>query len=99
MSVRMVREDRVAAQMASESARAIFRVRRTITLMRCERHGLALGPDGSCVLCRRDRPSDSPRARSHVPLLLLVLAVLTLAGVALPTTMGNRGTGCCWPSA
>jgi glutaredoxin len=33
--------------------------------MRCAAHGLAIGPDGECVLCRRDRRSG-PRSRRAV---------------------------------
>lgn len=32
--------------------------------MRCEKHGLALGPDGTCVVCRRE--SEARGARSGV---------------------------------
>ena len=45
--------------------------------MRCERHGLALSPDGTCVLCRREGPPKRGQTvRSRVIPLLLVLALV-----------------------
>jgi predicted esterase len=51
--------------------------------MRCERHGLAAGPDGTCVLCRRELAPVTEQPRSRVGILLLLLAVVLAAGVAL----------------
>jgi poly(3-hydroxybutyrate) depolymerase len=57
--------------------------------MRCERHGLALGPEGTCVLCRKmgsaRPPETSPRpaSRSRVAPLLLILVLLAAGGASL----------------
>lgn len=50
---------------------------------RCESHGLATGPDGLCVVCRRERgaePAASPRLAIGVAAALL-LAVLAAGAV------------------
>ncbi|MCA9623720.1 MAG: hypothetical protein KC731_32080 [Myxococcales bacterium] len=46
---------------------------------RCERHDLALGPDGQCVLCRRDAAPPTSRGRV-VGLAVLLVVVLGGAG-------------------
>src|SRR3974390_2701270 len=45
--------------------------------MWCERHDLALAPDGTCVLCRREfgRAEGGNRRTSRVPLLLAILGI------------------------
>jgi predicted esterase len=51
--------------------------------MRCERHGLALAPDGTCLRCRGEAsaPPSPPFTRTLV--LALVLACLLVAAVAV----------------
>ena len=57
--------------------------------MRCERHGLALGPEDTCVLCLKMRSAQSPgtsarpASRSSVVPLLLILALLAGGGAIL----------------
>ncbi|HEX6766139.1 MAG TPA: hypothetical protein VF103_11690, partial [Polyangiaceae bacterium] len=51
--------------------------------MRCEAHGLALGPDGRCVLCRdTERAAGVPSAKIGAMLAAGVVFV-ALAGLAL----------------
>ena len=56
---------------------------------RCARHGLAAGPDGRCVLCRREgdageRPPASDRAsRLTVGNLAIAIALAALVGLAV----------------
>jgi poly(3-hydroxybutyrate) depolymerase len=55
--------------------------------MRCERHDLALAPDGTCLLCRREASTGAAttdaRPRSRAPQLALALvAVLAVGGMA-----------------
>ncbi len=45
---------------------------------RCKQHGLALSPDGECVLCRRP-PRPDAKPRSSLPRLVLLLTVLVAA--------------------
>ncbi|MBK7579319.1 MAG: glutaredoxin family protein [Myxococcales bacterium] len=61
---------------------------------RCAPHGLAVGPDGRCILCRREAPvstalgaagtdgASAGRTRPW-PLLLIALVLAALAGYAL----------------
>jgi poly(3-hydroxybutyrate) depolymerase len=58
--------------------------------MRCARHGLAFGPDGACVVCRREASVPPPvRARSRlVPLLLVLVALLAVAAVVIEASGG-----------
>jgi glutaredoxin len=57
--------------------------------MKCPRHHLAMGPDGRCVLCRRDNPSGSsipaPKlsARSLFGFGLGLVLLVTAAGAAI----------------
>jgi glutaredoxin len=51
--------------------------------MRCAKHGLACGPDGSCILCRRASvPAAGPRALGPTARTALVLGVLCVAATA-----------------
>jgi hypothetical protein len=52
--------------------------------MRCERHGLAGGPDGRCALCRRrERAVQRAIARGHDPARrFAVILVAVMAAVA-----------------
>jgi len=59
-------------------------------MMRCERHALAAGPDGGCVLCRRQkRAMERAMRRGRDPARRL--AVLILAIVAALTTFALVG--------
>jgi hypothetical protein len=51
--------------------------------MRCERHGLAAGPDGACALCRRgQRAFLRAVARRHDPARKVAIVVVgVVAGV------------------
>jgi glutaredoxin len=49
--------------------------------VRCATHGLAVGPDGTCVLCRGAEKRGT--SRSNAPLVALVGVVLLVAGTAL----------------
>ena len=42
---------------------------------RCQAHGLVMGPDGRCVLCRRDGGAQPGPRRA--PLILICLALVT----------------------
>jgi len=63
---------------------------------RCERHGLAAGPDGACVVCRREAvqvASVAPRApkrRSRAWLVVLLL-VLVVGGAAVVVGRSSLG--------
>jgi hypothetical protein len=65
--------------------------------MRCERHGLALGPEGTCVLCRREAsstpitapPEARPRSRA-VPLLMLLVLLAAGGGVLWRYLLASR---------
>jgi glutaredoxin 3 len=48
---------------------------------RCERHDLATGPDGRCVLCRRDAPEPSASPVSVLGLAGVLVAVVVTAGL------------------
>ncbi|MBI2392966.1 MAG: glutaredoxin family protein [Deltaproteobacteria bacterium] len=48
---------------------------------RCEAHGLAVGPDGSCVLCRRDDASSPTLGRWLVGAALVLVAGVAVAGI------------------
>jgi glutaredoxin len=54
---------------------------------RCETHGLAAGPDGSCVLCRRQPKSTATSGRGFVALA----ALLVVAGAATVLTLRYTG--------
>ena len=49
---------------------------------RCARHGLALGPDGRCVLCRRENGGRGGGGKSSLVIVAASLVVLTGAAVA-----------------
>jgi poly(3-hydroxybutyrate) depolymerase len=50
--------------------------------MRCERHGVALAPDGSCVLCRRESPpAHAPNVRGSLRPRVLILATLLIVAL------------------
>lgn len=53
-------------------------------MQRCERHDLARGPDGLCVLCARDA---APRSDGRVA---IVVALLVVAGVAVAGVLHVR---------
>lgn len=65
---------------------------------RCARHDLAPGPDGRCILCRRELqgavPIEPPAEPSSLPRSLIVLAaaVLSIAGVAFALQAGGAGS-------
>jgi glutaredoxin 3 len=50
-------------------------------LVRCDVHGLAAGPDGACVLCRRSAPPDAAttNATRGVFIVLAVVAVVLVS--------------------
>ncbi len=48
--------------------------------MRCTKHGLAAGPDGACVLCRREATADTAGSSKH-------LVWVGVSGVALVTAL------------
>jgi glutaredoxin len=57
--------------------------------VRCERHGLAAAPDGTCVLCRSE--GRGRRSRSNAPLVALVGAVVLVGGTAFGFSLfGSR---------
>lgn len=56
------------------------RVRQSMKVLRCELHHLACGPDGRCVVCRRQPPSPGPSAGSRLGAIAVVVALV--AGVA-----------------
>ena len=71
--------------------------------MRCERHGLALGPDGHCVLCRRARASTAAGpSRARVALLLVLLVgivgIVVLGAVPMRSRSGVAGVGTTAPT-
>lgn len=64
---------------------------------RCDRHGIALSPDGVCVLCRRGK---APPARSTVSLVILSAIAVLFAGTlffGVPAVL-NRLDGARAPS-
>jgi glutaredoxin 3 len=65
--------------------------------MRCEAHGLAAGPDGHCVLCKRTQP---PAAEARSPrIALLALGLACAAGAALGGVALLRSPGSSPPEA
>jgi hypothetical protein len=57
---------------------------------RCPEHGLALGPDGGCVLCRR-RKGSAPAVRTGVLLAALGAVVMALAITRLVLVPAQNG--------
>ena len=53
--------------------------------MRCERHGLAAGPDGTCALCHRERRAFfRALVRRHDPARRIAIVVVGVAvGIAV----------------
>jgi len=49
---------------------------------RCDRHGLATGPDGRCIVCRREEAPEAPSSRGIVLGAAALLLVVIVAGVA-----------------
>ena len=49
---------------------------------RCEEHDLARGPDGRCVLCRRDETPPAPRSKVHRAVVLVGVLTTLFGGVA-----------------
>jgi hypothetical protein len=49
---------------------------------RCEEHDLARGPDGHCVLCRRDNAPPAPRSKTHRALVLVGVLTTLFGGAA-----------------
>jgi hypothetical protein len=47
---------------------------------RCESHNLAVGPDGACVLCRRERSGTGAPARWHGQAAIAAALGVTLLG-------------------
>jgi glutaredoxin len=61
--------------------------------MKCRKHDLAMGPDGRCVLCRREDPSGASipaRAVSARSLVRLGLGVALLVGMAGTAMLWTR---------
>jgi|HubBroStandDraft_6_1064221.scaffolds.fasta_scaffold435952_2 hypothetical protein len=57
------------------------------SLERCAAHNLTVGPDGECVLCRRERTGPPARSAWLVPGIVAAgLATVLLGGVALART-------------
>jgi hypothetical protein len=55
----------------------------TFSDTRCTEHGLAVGPTGACVLCRRDRTRRALASRLPRVLAAAGLGIVLLGGVAL----------------
>ena len=56
----------------------------------CEAHGLAAGPDGRCVICRRAEPAQGGSIGGRVALVgLIVLTVTTVVAVGAKLRRGS----------
>lgn len=58
--------------------------------MKCRKHDLAVGPDGRCVLCRRD-----PRGAS-IPAPTVSVRPLVRAGLGVALLVGTAGAALLW---
>ena len=60
---------------------------------RCATHGLILGEDGRCVICRRGETPTTPTTSSDLPVVIIVvvMGVLTIAGLGYAATKRLSG--------
>lgn len=61
--------------------------------MRCDRHGVVLAPDGTCVLCRREAVSAAP---SPLRVRTLALALVLVATLICAVAMVRSPTKLAW---
>ena len=57
--------------------------------MRCEQHGLAAGPDGECVLCKRSRGSRAGSTLAVIAISVVALALVSAIVVKLSAGEGD----------
>lgn len=60
---------------------------------RCATHGLVLGEDGRCVICRRGETPTTAKTSSDLPVVIIVvvMAVLTIGGLGYAATKRLSG--------